>query len=67
MKPVGEPEAANRQVRFDERGEETERLPQAQATAPLFDSTQAALARAPLNPGYGLNEYPMREAKTADF
>jgi hypothetical protein len=26
----------------------------AQATAPLLDSTQAALTRAPLNPGYGL-------------
>jgi hypothetical protein len=40
MNPVGEPDAGNLQVRFDERGGETERLPQAQATAPLFDSTR---------------------------
>jgi hypothetical protein len=39
MNPVGEPDAGNRHVRFDERGWETERLPQAQATAPILDST----------------------------
>jgi hypothetical protein len=39
MKPVGEPDAGNRHVRFDERGEETERCRMAQATAPLLDST----------------------------
>ena len=27
MKPVGEPDAGNLHVRFDERGRETERLP----------------------------------------
>ena len=39
MKPVGEPDAANRHVRFDERGWETERLAEPQATAPILDST----------------------------
>jgi hypothetical protein len=40
MKPVGEPDAGNPHVRFDERGEETERWPsRPQATAPLLDST----------------------------
>ena len=43
VKPVGEPDAANRHVRFDERGGETERLPQAQATAPFLDSTPTIL------------------------
>src|SRR5712691_359560 len=45
MKPVGEPDAGNRHVRFDERGWETERLAQPQATALILDSTT-------LNPGY---------------
>src|SRR6266851_4594911 len=44
MKPVGEPDAGNRHVRFDERGWETERLAQPQATALILDSTA-------LNPG----------------
>jgi hypothetical protein len=39
MNPVGEPDAGNRHVRFDERGWETERLAQPQATAPILDST----------------------------
>ena len=39
MKPVGEPDAGNPHVRFDERGGETERCRMAQATAPLLDST----------------------------
>ena len=39
VKLVGEPDAGNPHVRFDERGRETERLPQAQATAPFLDST----------------------------
>ena len=39
MKLVGEPDAGNPHVRFDERGRETERLPKAQATAPFLDST----------------------------
>jgi hypothetical protein len=36
VKPVGKPDAGNRHVRFDERGEETERLC---GNAPLLDST----------------------------
>ncbi len=39
MKPVGEPDAGDRHVRFDERGWETERRRMAQATAPILDST----------------------------
>jgi len=39
MKPVGEPDAGNPHVRFDERGWETERCRMAQATAPILDST----------------------------
>ena len=38
-KPVGKPDAGNPHVRFDERGGETERLAQPQATAPFLDST----------------------------
>src|SRR5258707_14722029 len=38
-KPVGEPDAGNPHVRFDERGWETERRRMAQATAPILDST----------------------------
>jgi hypothetical protein len=44
MKPVGEPDAGNPHVRFDERGWETERCRMAQATAPIPDSTEAALS-----------------------
>jgi hypothetical protein len=43
VKPVGEPDAGNRHVRFDERGWETERCRMAQATAPILDSTKAAI------------------------
>src|ERR1700726_1713787 len=43
MKPVGEPDAGNPHVRFDERGWETERCRMAQATAPILDSTKAAV------------------------
>ncbi len=39
VKPVGEPDAGNPHVRFDERGGETERCQTAQATAPVLDST----------------------------
>jgi hypothetical protein len=39
---VGEPDAGNPHVRFDERGWETERRRMAQATAPILDSTKAA-------------------------
>ena len=41
-KPVGEPDAGNPHVRFDERGWETERCRMAQATAPILDSTTLA-------------------------
>src|SRR5229473_7126281 len=44
MKPVGEPDAGNRHVRFDERGWETERLAQPQATALILDSTRSIWA-----------------------
>ena len=37
VKPVGEPDAGNPHVRFDERGWETGRSP---ATAPNLDSTE---------------------------
>ena len=39
VKPVGEPDAGERHVRFDERGWETERCRSAEATAPILDST----------------------------
>src|SRR5437870_5735194 len=42
-KPVGEPDAGNPHVRFDERGWETERCRMAQATAPILDSTYPEL------------------------
>ncbi len=48
VKPVGEPDAGDRHVRFDERGWETERCRMAQATAPILDSTVSDLARRPL-------------------
>ena len=40
VKPVGEPDAGNPHVRFDERGWETERCRMAQATAPILDFTE---------------------------
>ena len=40
MKSVGKPDAGNGHVRFDERGRETGRCQQAQATAPFLDSTK---------------------------
>ena len=40
MKSVGKPDAGNPHVRFDERGEETERWSADPVTAPLLDSTQ---------------------------
>ena len=43
VKPVGEPDAGDRHVRFDERGWETERCRMAQATAPILDSTFPAV------------------------
>ena len=46
VKPVGEPDAGNPHVRFDERGWETERCRMAQATAPILDSTIATNRRA---------------------
>jgi len=44
VKPVGEPDAGDRHVRFDERGWETERCRMAQATAPILDSTETDLS-----------------------
>ena len=41
MKSVGKPDAANPHVRFDERGGETGRRPQASVPAPNLDSTEA--------------------------
>ena len=38
-KPVGEPDAGNRHVRFDERGEETERWSQSDPKPPRLSST----------------------------
>src|SRR5215475_13398078 len=46
VKPVGEPDAGDRHVRFDERGWETERCRMAQATAPILDSTFATYCTA---------------------
>jgi hypothetical protein len=44
VKPVGEPDAGNRHVRFDERGWETERCRMARATALILDSTMSEVA-----------------------
>jgi len=49
VKPVGEPDAGDRHVRFDERGWETERCRMAQATAPILDSTECDLRAALTN------------------
>src|SRR5262249_45513865 len=43
VKPVGEPDAGDRHVRFDERGWETACCRMAQATAPILDSTFSAI------------------------
>src|SRR3954462_739021 len=40
VKPVGQPDAGNPHVRFDERGRETGCCRMAQATAPVLDSTK---------------------------
>jgi hypothetical protein len=45
VKPVGEPDAGDRHVRFDERGWETERCRMAQATAPILDLYEAAVVK----------------------
>jgi hypothetical protein len=52
VKPVGEPDAGDRHVRFDERGWETARCRMAQATAPILDSTYSDLSRCPLSGRY---------------
>src|SRR5215813_13646083 len=44
MKLVGEPDAGDRHVWFDERGWETERCRMAQVTAPILDSAKADMA-----------------------
>jgi len=49
VKPVGEPDAGDRHVRFDERGWETACCRMAQATAPILDSTEAADLECPLS------------------
>jgi hypothetical protein len=48
VKPVGEPDAGDRHVRFDERGWETARCRMAQATAPILDSTECEAFPCPL-------------------
>jgi hypothetical protein len=48
VKPVGEPDAGERHVRFDERGWETERCRMAEATAPILDSTGGEARACPL-------------------
>jgi len=50
-KPVGEPDAGNPHVRFDERGWETERRRMAQATAPILDSTEREVLTGAANVG----------------
>src|SRR5438045_2098084 len=45
MKSVGKPDAGNRHVRFDERGEETERCRTAQVTAPLSRGESPCILR----------------------
>src|SRR5215475_7024579 len=47
-KPVGEPDAGNPHVRFDERGWETERCRMALATAPILDSAFSVIPACPL-------------------
>src|SRR6516162_9444068 len=49
MKPVGEPDAGDRHVRFDERGWETERCRMAQVTAPILDSAETDVLCVPAN------------------
>ena len=44
VKPVGEPDAGDRHVRFDEREWETERCQMAQATAPKVDVPTVAFS-----------------------
>jgi hypothetical protein len=51
MKPVGKPDAGDRHVRFDERGEETERCRMAQA----YRASPRLYA---LHPGYLLRHEP---------
>jgi hypothetical protein len=54
VKPVGEPDAGDRHVRFDERGWETGRCRMAEVTAPILDSTITDLALCPLCGRYGV-------------
>ena len=48
VKLVGESDALIGHVRFDERGEETERCRMAQATAPLLDFCLRVIRRDPI-------------------
>jgi hypothetical protein len=45
VKPVGEPDAGDRHVRFDERGWETGRCRMAQVTAPILDLYEVAVVK----------------------
>ena len=65
MNPVGEPDAGNPHVRFDERGGETERLAMPQATAPLLDSTGRHVRTAAWIPGSRESTRPGMMAKEA--
>jgi hypothetical protein len=60
VKPVGEPDAGDRHVRFDERGWETERCRMAQATAPVLDSTEVIWSVASLAMGANRGTFFMR-------
>ena len=61
VKPVGEPDAGDRHVRFDERGWETGRCRMAQVTAPILDLYEDAAVKGIFRwclviliaPGYG--------------
>src|SRR4029453_2548377 len=48
VKPVGEPDAGERHVRFDERGWETEGCRMAEATAAILESTEGEASACPL-------------------
>ena len=61
VKPVGEPDAGDRHVRFDERGWETERCRMAQATAPILDSTNCDI-RGALRNGFDADITPIKKS-----
>ena len=49
MKPVGEPDAGNPHVRFDERGVETERWPHGPKQPRFFSTLPRSARAAPLH------------------